>query len=75
VQLVGLTQAGVAAGDNEARMDVGVQGGDGGGVQILVVDQENVIVGMPAVLVAPPEFQGDHMPGDPELALEPLPEA
>ena len=46
---------------------------DGGGVQILVVDQEHVVMGVPAVLVAPGELQGDDVPGDAELALEPLP--
>ena len=47
--------------------------GDGGGVEVLVVDKQDVVVGVPAVLVAPGELQGDDVPGDAEPALEPLP--
>jgi len=64
VQLVGLPQAVIAAGDYQPRVDVGVQRGDGGGVQVLVVDQQDVVVRVPAVLVPPGELQGDDVPGD-----------
>ena len=42
-------------------------------VQVLVVDQEHVVVRVPAVLVAPGELQRDDVAGDAEPALEPLP--
>ena len=54
-------------------MDVRVSRGDGGGVQVLVVDEQDVVVRVPAVLVAPGELQRDDVPGDAEAALEPLP--
>ncbi|MGB6454843.1 MAG: hypothetical protein WBH47_10180 [Streptosporangiaceae bacterium] len=46
---------------------------DGGGAKVLVVDQEHVVMRVPAVLVARGELQGDDVPGDAEAALEPLP--
>jgi len=73
VQLVRLAKAVVAAGDSEPRVDVCVQGGDGGGVQVLVVDQEDVIVRVPAILVTAGELQRVDVAGDSETALEPLP--
>ena len=42
-----------------------MQDGYGGGVQVLVVDEEDVVVRVPAVLVAPGELKRSHMPGDP----------
>ena len=39
----------------------------------LVVHEQDVVVRVPAVLVTPGELQGDHVPGDPEAALEALP--
>ncbi len=73
MQLVGLAQAVVAAAGGQPRVDVAVQRGDGGGVQVLVVDEQDVVVRVPAVLVTPGELQGDDVPGDAEPALEPLP--
>ena len=66
MQLVGLAQAVVAAAGSEAGVDVRVQRGDGGGVQVLVVDEQDVVVRVPAVLVAPGELQRDDVPGDAE---------
>jgi hypothetical protein len=53
-------------------VDVAVQSGDRCGVEVLVVDQQDVVVAVPAVLVAPGELQGDDVPRDAEAALEPL---
>ena len=69
----GCAKAVVAAGGGEPRVDVAVQLCDGGSVEVLVVDQQDVVVRVPAVLVTPGELQRDDVPGDPELALEPLP--
>jgi hypothetical protein len=54
-------------------VDVGVQLSDGGGLQVPVVDQQDVVVRVPAVLVAPRELQRENVPGDAESALKPLP--
>jgi hypothetical protein len=54
-------------------VDVGVKCGDGGSAEVLVVDQEDVVVRVPAVLIALGELQGDDVSGDAELALQPLP--
>src|SRR6266851_5297156 len=72
-QLVGLAQALVAAAGRQPRVNVGVQCSYGFGVQVLVVDQQCVVVRVPAVLVAPGDLQGDDVPGNAEAALEPLP--
>jgi hypothetical protein len=45
VQLVRLAEAVVAAGGCQARVDVGMGRGDGGGVQVLIVGQEDVVCG------------------------------
>jgi hypothetical protein len=52
-----------------------LQRGDGVGVRGLVVDEEAVVVRVPAVIVAPGELQGHDVPGDAELALQALPGA
>ena len=54
-------------------MYVRVQRGDGGGVQVLVVGEQDMVMGAPAVLVAPGELQGDDVPGYNEATLEALP--
>jgi hypothetical protein len=46
---------------------------DGAGVEGLVVDQEKVIVRVPAVLVAPDELQCDDVSGDAQPMLQALP--
>lgn len=51
-------------------MDVAVQGGDGARVQLLVVDEQDVVMGVPAVVVAPGELERDDVPGNAEAALE-----
>jgi hypothetical protein len=73
VQLVRLPEAVAGAGGGEPGVDVGVELGDGGGVEVLVVDQEDVVVGVPAIGVAPGELEGDDVPGDPVAVLEALP--
>lgn len=47
--------------------------GDRGGVQVLVVNQQDVVVGVPAVLIAPGELQRDDVPRDAKASPEPLP--
>src|SRR5262249_38527518 len=53
--------------------DVSVHGGDAGGVHVLVVDEEHVVVRVPAVVVAPGEFERDDVAGDAQPSFEPLP--
>lgn len=47
-----------------------MQGGDGARVQLLVVDEQDVVMGVPAVVVAPGELERDDVPGNAEAALE-----
>jgi len=54
-------------------VNVAVQRGDSGGAQVLVVDEQDVVVGVPTVLIAPGELQRDDVPGDAKPPLEPLP--
>jgi hypothetical protein len=58
-----MAEAVVPASSAEARVDMGVQSGDGNGVQFQVVSQEDVVVRMPVALIAPGELQRDDVPG------------
>jgi hypothetical protein len=53
-------------------MDMCVHRGYGARVQALVVDEEHVVVRMPAVLVTPRELERDDVADDAQ-PLEPLP--
>jgi hypothetical protein len=68
-----ISTTGVAAARGQPRVDVRVQGGDGGRVQVLVVDQEDVVVRVPAVVIALGELQGEDVTGDAEASLQALP--
>src|SRR5215470_2045429 len=46
---------------------------DGTGVQVAFVDEEDVVVGVPAVVLAPGQLQGDDMTRDAQSPLQPLP--
>src|SRR5258708_2999359 len=54
-------------------MDVCVHFGYRGRVQALVLDEEHVVVRMPAVLVTPREFERDDVADNAQARLESLP--
>jgi hypothetical protein len=62
MELVRIAQSEVAAARRQTHVNVPMDRGDRARVEVLVVDQENVIVRVPAVLVAPCELQCEDMP-------------
>jgi hypothetical protein len=50
-----------------------VQVGDGDGVEVLIVDEQDVASAVAAVLIAPGELERDDVPGDLQPSPEPLP--
>ncbi len=66
-QLIRRPEAVAGGAGGEPHVDVGVELGDGGGVE------STWWWGCQPVLVAPGELQGDDVPGNSEASLEPLP--